>query len=414
MTDTQAVVAAGSGKDRTILLAGLITYGVGQSLLFIILMPLGLEMGMSGGQLGMIISISNLAILFTAPVWGKTSDSWGRRTVFVIGMTGFGVGYGLLALGMHIGMAGVVLGLPLFLGLLAARLFYGAFAGAAQPAAQAYIADTTDAASRPQGMAMIAAAGGLGTIVGPVFAGFLAKIDPLVPMYAAAFVGLLSAVWAQFRLTEPERHEHKEKGEGMFRVFKLIFPYLLGWCIVFFVFTSIQLIAGLLLKSQLGVTDTDELIAIIRNAFIFMAIMTVIMQVIVMQKIKMQPRLLLRVAFILFGLVLLVLPSATTTYEIYGVFVGMGFAVSLVMPSLTASASLTLGPQDQGVGAGLLAAAPTVGMVLGPMSMGFLFEQSAVLSIQLCAALVIVAGIYFWFVDVPLVDVTSGGNNKTA
>lgn len=394
--------AAGSKRDRAILLAGLITYGVGQSLLYIILMPLGLEMGLSAGQLGTIISISNLAILFTAPVWGKTSDSWGRRTVFVIGMVGYGVGYGFLAVGIQMGMAGVVVGLPLFLGLLAARLVYGAFAGAAQPAAQAYIADTTDEASRPQGMAMIAAAGGLGTIVGPVFAGFLAKIDPLVPMYAAAAVGLLAAGWARFGLVEPQRHEHAQPSEGTWRVFRIIFPYLLGWGVVFFVFTAVQLIAGLLLEGQLGITDTDELIAIIKNAFIFMAIITVIMQVVVMQKIKMQPRMLLRVAFILFGLVLLILPQASSVGAIYLVFVGMGFAVSLVMPSLTAAASLTLGPQDQGVGAGLLAAAPTFGMVLGPMLMGFMYEISPVLSIQACAGMVIVTGIYFWFVDVPL------------
>ena len=402
MNDSNSSPVAGSKRDRTILLAGLITYGVGQSLLYIILMPLGLEIGMSAGQLGTIISISNLAILFTAPVWGKTSDGWGRRTVFVIGMVGYGLGYALLAAGIQAGMAGVIIGMPLFLGLLAARLVYGAFAGAAQPAAQAYIADTTDEASRPQGMAMIAAAGGLGTIVGPIFAGFLAKIDPLVPMYAAAVVGVVCALWAQFRLVEPTKHEHKEASEGTWRVFKKIFPYLLGWCVVFFVFTAIQLIAGLLLGSQMGITDTDELIAIIKNAFIFMAIMTVIMQVVVMQKIKMQPRLLLRVAFILFGLILLILPAATTTMEIYIVFVGMGFAVSLVMPSLTSAASLTLGPQDQGVGAGLLAAAPTFGMVLGPMTMGILFEQSPAFSIQLCAGMVILTGMYFWFVSVPL------------
>ncbi|MGI9290981.1 MAG: MFS transporter, partial [Gammaproteobacteria bacterium] len=274
-------------------------------------------------------------------------------------------------------------------------------------AAQTYIADTTDEASRPQGMAMIAAAGGLGTIVGPIFAGFLAKIDPLVPMYAAAVIGLVCAFWAQFRLVEPPKHEQQVPSEGTWRVFGMIFPYLLGWCVVFFVFTAIQLITGLLLGSQIGITDTDELIAIIKNAFIFMAIMTVIMQVIVMQKIKMQPRLLLRTAFILFGIVLLVLPTATTVIEIYLVFVGMGFAVSLVMPSLTSAASLTLGPQDQGVGAGLLAAAPTFGMVLGPMTMGILFEQSPALSIQLCAAMVILTGIYFWFVKVPLAEFKS-------
>jgi len=75
----------------------------------------------------------------------------------------------------------------------------------------------------------------------------------------------------------------------------------------------------------------------------------------------------------------------------------------LAMPSLTAAASLTLGAQDQGVGAGLLTAAPTFGMVLGPMSMGFLYQASPVLSVQLCAGMVFLTGIYFWFVKVPLV-----------
>ena len=394
--------AAGSSRDRTILLFGLITYGVGQSLLYIIFLPLGLDLGMSTGEIGTIISISNLAILFSAPIWGKTSDSWGRRTVFVVGMVGYGVGYAALALGIQAGLAGVLLGLPLFMGLIAARLIYGVFAGAAQPAAQAYIADTTDESTRAQGMAMVAAAGGLGTIIGPIFAGFLAKIDPLFPMYAAAVIGVLAAIWAQFRLVEPEKHAHAQPSAGTARVFKLIFPYLLGWFVVFFVFTAIQMIAGFMIGNQLGVSDTDEQIAIIRNAFMFMAVITVIMQVVVMQKFKMQPRLLLRAAFIIFGIVLLVLPTATSTMQLYAVFVGMGFAVSLAMPSLTAAASLKLGAQDQGVGAGLLTAAPTFGMVLGPMSMGFLYQLSPVLSIQLCAGMLILTGIFFWFVNVPL------------
>ena len=40
MSETNDVQVAGSKRDRTILLAGLITYGVGQSLLYIILIPL--------------------------------------------------------------------------------------------------------------------------------------------------------------------------------------------------------------------------------------------------------------------------------------------------------------------------------------------------------------------------------------
>jgi len=398
---TTASEAAGSKRDRSILLAGLITYGIGQSLLYIIFLPLGQKLGLAPWQIGTVISISNLAILFSAPLWGKTSDAWGRRTVFVIGMVGYGVGYGALALGIHAGLVGTLLGMPLFLGLIAARLIYGVFAGAPQPAAQAYIADTTDKSSRAQGMALVAAAGGLGTIVGPIFAGVLAKIDPLFPMYAAAGIGIICAGWAQLRLVEPVKHADAIKSEGTFRVFGLIFPYLLGWFVVFFVFTAIQMIAGFMINNQLGISDTDAQIAVIRNAFMFMAIMTVIMQVIVMQKFKMQPKILLRSAFIVFGIVLLLLPGAATTLQLYLVFIGMGFAVSLAMPSLTAAASLTLGPQNQGVGAGLLAAAPTFGMVLGPLSMGFLYQTSPVLSVQLCAGMVILTGIYFWFIKIP-------------
>lgn len=394
--------SAGSKRDRTILLSGLITYGIGQSLLYIIFLPLGLELEMSAWQIGTVISISNLAILFSAPFWGKTSDAWGRRTVFVVGMTGYGVGYAALAAGIQAGLAGVLIGLPLFMGLVAARLIYGVFAGAAQPAAQAYIADTTDESLRAQGMAMIAAAGGLGTIIGPIFAGLLAKVDPLFPMYAAAVIGVLSACWAQFRLVEPEKHSEELHSEGTARVFRKIFPYLLGWFVVFFVFTAIQMIAGFMIDNQLGIKDTNDQIAVIKNAFMSMAVVTVIMQVVVMQKVRMQPRTLLRGAFLFFGGVLLVLPGAASTLQLYLVFVGMGFAVSVAMPSLTAAASLTLGPQDQGIGAGLLAAAPTFGMVLGPMSMGFLYELSPVLSVRLCAGMVILTGIYFWFVKVPV------------
>jgi DHA1 family multidrug resistance protein-like MFS transporter len=401
--DNDAVVA-GSKKDRAILLAGLVTYGIGQSLLFIIFAPLGQKIGMSAGQIGTIISISNLAILFAAPIWGRKSDTMGRRKVFVIGLVGYSLGYAGLAIALEAGNMGLLMAMPLFLSLVGARLLYGGLAGAMQPAAQAYMADTTDERSRPQAMALIGSAGGLGTIIGPIFAGGLAEISPLFPMYAAAAIGLLAAIWAHLRLVEPPRRRDAQKQEGAGRVFAQIFPYLLGWFVVFFVFTAIQIISVFMISNQLGVTDGQEQIRIMRNAFLFMALITVVMQVVVMQKWKMQPRYLLRSAFILFGIVILFLASATTRMELYLVFVAMGFAVSLAMPSLTAAASLTVGASDQGIAAGLLTAAPTFGMLLGPMSMGHLYEYDPVMPIWFCTAMLVLTGIYFWFVKVPLTN----------
>ncbi|MDP6435808.1 MAG: MFS transporter [Gammaproteobacteria bacterium] len=402
MEDTQpAQAGAGSGKARTILLAGLITYGIGQSLLYIIFAPLVREIGLPEWQIGVLISASNVAILFSAPLWGKTSDRIGRRTVFVIGLLGYAAGYGGLAFGVQAGIWGVIVATPLFLTLLAARLVYGVFAGGVQPAAQAYIADTTDESSRAQGMALVAASGGIGTIIGPIFGGLLAEISSLFPMYAAAALGLGSALWAQFGLIEPETHASNENREGMFKVFGRIFPYLLGWFVIFMVFTSIQIVATFFVSDQIGIDTTPGIIRVTSTAFFCMAIVTVIMQVLVMQVWKMQPKILLRSAFIIFGLVLLGMTQVEGLFGLYLVFAGMGFAVSLAMPSLSAAASLSVGPQEQGAAAGLLAAAPTFGMVFGPATGALMYEIDTLLPMQVGAVMTILTGIYFWFVRIP-------------
>jgi len=105
-------------------------------------------------------------------------------------------------------------------------------------------------------------------------------------------------------------------------------------------------------------------------AFLFMALITVVVQIGVMQFVKMQPRILLRTCFILFGIVVFLMTQITTVMHLYLIFIAKGFAVSLAMPSLTTAASLAVGREDQGVAAGLLAAAPTFGMVLGPTADG--------------------------------------------
>ena len=401
MTEPETA-AAGSSKDRLILLAGLITYGVGQSLLYVIFAPLGQAIGMPEWQIGTIISISNLAILFAAPYWGRRSDTLGRRAVFVLGLVGYALGYAGLAVGLQVGAAGVVVGLPLFLTLVAARLLYGGLAGAMQPAAQAYIADTTTEEERPKRMALIASAGGLGTIIGPIFAGSLASLSALLPMYVAAGMALLMALWAKTQLVEPVRHREQEESVGTRRVFGTVFPYLLGWAVVFFVFTAIQTIVAFIIKNQLGIVDQADQIQIITLASLQMAFVTVVMQIGVMQFVPLQPRMLLRVCFIIFGVVTFLMVYVSAVWQLYLVFIGMGFAVSLAMPSLTTAASLSIGAEDQGAAAGLLAAAPTFGMVLGPMSMAVLYGINAQLPLQVSAAMLVATGVYFWFVNIPL------------
>ena len=89
-------MAAPLPRDRLILLVGLITYGMGQSLLFVIFAPLARQLGIEEWQLGFIIAASNVMLAFSAPRWGTVSQSMGRRTVYLIGLGGYTLGLSLI------------------------------------------------------------------------------------------------------------------------------------------------------------------------------------------------------------------------------------------------------------------------------------------------------------------------------
>jgi len=392
---------AGGKRDKTILLVGLITYGIGQSLLYVIFGPLARDIGLTETQFGVLISASNVALIFSSPRWGRASDRLGRRAVFVMGLVGFAVGYAGLAFGVQVGLWGWVVATPLFMALLAARLVYGVFAGGVNPAAAAYIADTTDAASRAKGMALVAASGGIGSIVGPAVGGVLAEIGPVFPMYAAAAVALFAAAWAQFGLVEPQSHASAQEGPSLKFTDPRIFPYLYGWFIIFLVFTAVQVITAFYVTDRIGIVGRQDVIRVTSLALVSMALVTVVVQVVVMQTVKLQPRLLLRSALICFGLSLWVLAAVSSVAGLVLAYALMGLTASFAMPSLSAAASLSVEPHEQGAAAGLLTAAPTLGMIFGPALGAALYQQNIFLPLYLGGAAMILSGMYFWFVKVP-------------
>ncbi len=404
-------VAAGSSKDKLILLTGLITYGVGQTLLIVIFGPMARDLGLSDMQFGALISASNLVIIFSSPRWGLASNDLGRRTVFVIGLLGFAAGYAGFAFGIQAGLLdwfpatpllGAVFATPLFLTLLAARLLYGVFAGAVQPAAGAYIADTTDKASRAKGMALVAASGGLGSILGPVVGGVLAEINPLVPFYVVAGFAVLTAGWAQTQLVEPNKHAAPEQGPKMKFTDPRVFPYLFGWFIIFLVFTGVQTVTAFFVEDRIGISGEQSIIRVTSIAVFCMAMVTVLVQIGVMQVLKLQPRTLLRFSLILFGVSVWVLSLADTVMLLFVAYGLMGLTASFAMPSLSAAASLSVEPHEQGAAAGLITAAPAVGMIFGPFLATVFYNQNVLLPLYMGAIAMVLTGLGFWFVNTPL------------
>lgn len=388
-------------RDKAILLFGLVTYGMGQSLLYVIFGPLARDLGLSEVQFGILISASNVAVVSFSPMWGRASQARGRKKIFIVGLVGYAAGYALLAFGIQVGLWAVMTATPLFFALLAARLVYGSMASAISPAATAYIADTTDEANRSAGMALVAASGGIGTIVGPALGGVLAKLGPVVPMYTAAGLALVAAVLSAVKLTEPERHADMQTGAKLSVFDMRIFPYLFGWFIIFMVFTAVQVITAFYIEDRFGVTERADVIDVASIALLSMAIVTLVVQIVVMQVWKLSPKILLRTSFLIFAIVLIVFAYSDSLPMLYLSYAGMGLSFALAAPGLNAAASLAVEPHEQGAVAGWLSSAPAFGMIFGPALGGFVYNIAPDLPMTAGAVLSALVGVYYFFVAIP-------------
>jgi MFS family permease len=394
-------VASSLPRDRLILLVGLITYGMGQSLIFVIFAPLARQLAIQEWQLGFIIAASNVMLAFSAPRWGRASQRIGRRTVYLIGLAGYAVGYALLAFGVQLGLLGVFTAGSLFALLLVLRMAYGLVVGGINPAATAYIADTTDEKSRSSGMALVAMSGGLGTIIGPAFGGALASISPLFPMYAAAALALAAGIWAYLALPEPPRRANVGEDLRLKITDPRILPYLVGWVVVFGTFTGVQTVTAAYIADRFGITDTTAAQRTMMIAMLSMAFVTVFVQAVVLQRWKASPSTMLKAGFAVMTVALLLLafgPGVATLYAGYGLF---GLSFGFTAPGLNAAGSLSVAREEQGAVAGLLSAAPTVGMIFGPIICGLVYGIAPSSPMLGGAVLTALVGVWFLFVNVP-------------
>ncbi len=149
--------------------------------------------GAGASVLGLLVtSYSGCQFLF-APVWGRLSDRFGRRPVMLATIAGTALALALLGWAPSLGW------------LFAARLLGGAF-GANISVASAYITDLTSENERTKYMGFLGASFGVGFVLGPAIGGFLAPHGFGVPMWVAAGLAAVNAVFAFFTLKEPPRH----------------------------------------------------------------------------------------------------------------------------------------------------------------------------------------------------------------
>lgn len=111
---------------------------------------------------GWVITIFTVASAAAQPIMGKLSDEYGRRPVFVAGLTTFALASLACALAPNVYV------------LIAARVFQGAAAGSLMPSAYGLIAEAF-ADSRARALGLISSVLPIGTLVGPTLGGVIVE-----------------------------------------------------------------------------------------------------------------------------------------------------------------------------------------------------------------------------------------------
>jgi len=370
--------AAGTGERKRVpawpVLLGMVSFAMGQTVLFAVAGPIFRIIGLTETDLGIVVSLAAVAFTVSAPLWGRASDRLGRLNVVTIGLLCYSVFTVLFALVMEGGMSGVLIPLTAFMMMIAVRVVMVLLSAGIQPAAIAFMADSTDESRRGAGVALVGAAFGIGSVMGPVAGGLLSVYGLLVPLYASSALSLLAALLIRLTLSEPARHREQIPARLSF-FDKRVSPYFFMALVVFTCVAIVQQTSAFYFQDVFALSA--EMTA--RNVGIAIGVLALAMLVAqggIVQIFNPAPLTLLRVGAVLYGVAAGAALLAPGLIELFACYALLGLGAGLAMPGLQAGASLSVGPDEQGAAAGIVAAGMGGGYIFGPLAGTALYEVS--------------------------------------
>ena len=348
------------------LLFSLIAVGMGQTVLFAILAPLGREIGLSVMQIGAIISASSITVFMCTPIWGRASDRWGRKRVILIGLFGYTLGTVVFATVFKSALMGLMPPTIAFVALVVSRMGHASVMSATMPASSAYMADITDVATRTKGMGAIGAANNLGAILGPALGGGLAVFSLLTPLWFAAGITLITAIVVLIYLPDVPKQEFTRVPAKMRRTDPRILPFMIVGVLMFMGFAIVQQTMAFRFQDVLSLTAV-ETARTFGLGMMFSAAASLFSQAVLVQRMDIRPFNLLRMAMPLLILAFLIMAVADSRNYLLGAMTLLGLGMGLAGPGFMAGASLAVGPEEQGAVAGVASSCGPLGFTIGPI-----------------------------------------------
>ncbi|MDP1626643.1 MFS transporter [Parvibaculum sp.] len=377
-----------------LILLGLMTFAMGQTLLFAVGGPIVREIGLSELHMGSIISLSAVAYTIAVPVWGRLSDRLGRVRPIAWGLTGYALTSLAFAGAMEAGMTGAVLPLTAFGMLIGIRMTLSLASGGIQPSATAYMADITKVENRSGGVALVGAAFGFGSVAGPLFGGLLSSFGLLVPIYASAVLALMAASVIGLFVKEPVRADTGEPKAKLKAFDARILPYVLMVLLLYVVVAILQQTSAFYFQDMFSLTSAETA----RNvgyAIGALAVGMLLAQGVVAGRGRLAPPVLLRAGSVIYLAALVAISLAADIWPLVAAYGALGVGAGLLTPGIMSSASIAVSADEQGAVAGVVGAGMGAAYIFGPVLGTGLYELDPkypfMLTIALAALLLLAA-----------------------
>ena len=238
------------------------------------------KLGASPFVFSLLAAVFTLMQVLFAPLWGRLSDSWGRRPVMLLTLVSSVVGYALF------GWA------PTLVWLFASRVIAG-IGGANAATAQAILCDSSTPEDRAKILGKLGATLALGMVAGPALGGVLAQWGLEAPVFAAAGLCAVDLVLAYWFLPETKRAGTEKNTRESFRASIARLWNLADFRRLFFVYiffataiSMVHTIVGLYIErvwthfgpGLAGTIDPKRAAAITSGTFIWVAVIIVVIQ----------------------------------------------------------------------------------------------------------------------------------------
>ncbi|CAN7633667.1 MFS transporter [Peribacillus frigoritolerans] len=327
------------------------------------------ELSLNGAVVGYLFAVMAFAQFLASPFTGVWVDSIGRKKMIVIGLLLFSFSEALFGFADETWL------------LFVSRLLGGVSAAFIMPAVVTYVTDKTTLSNRAKVLGYQSAAISLGFIIGPGVGGLIAEFGIRVPFFFASAISLIATIIIFILLDDSITVEQLQKNRAsavrpvFIQEYKKSFQpkYFTPLLIVFilaFGLAVYEMMFSLFVDEKFGFTIRDISIVITVGS-----IAGVVAQIIFFDKLvnvigeRMLINLTLLSAAIFIFLTILIDGYLTMIVVTSIVF----FSCDILRPAVTSFLSKIAG-KNQGYIAGMNSAYTSLGIILGPIIGGILFD----------------------------------------